>query len=513
MELGVRWLLLAYALSNVVLYSMLLPLWEGFDEPFHFGYVQTVANGEGFPDPRTSRLSQETGSSLLLAPASVSVQRNLPELVTYREFFEWPAARREYVRQELERIPAKLRRDPSQFLNYEAQQAPLAYFVLAIPERLMAAWPLPTRVMALRMIAGTLGVLLLMAGARRVCEQLGMSEAWVNVTLYCVLSIQMTWATLARVSNDWLAVPLTVWVLSLAIEYGKRPVWRGAAVLSIGLLTKAYFLAFAPLLAAICMLRRRWQDFTVAALIVLGMAGPWYARNQIRYGSLSGMQESIHGGDALVGLRALQIRRLPAWLVASTTSALWTANNTFRTFSVKTLGGLMLAWIGALVLWTAGGHKRVEWIVISHCVLFLFALAYYGALSRAMPEPWYSQVLVFPLLALAMLGTSRTGRLGKAIASAMVLICGYVIVCTYWVKLIPLYSGFEGRTSLAGVASLYAHGFPGVMSGMRDVCLGPAWMILVMSGVVSVLAVGLPVVLMRGFMGGRWRIGCRSPRL
>jgi len=40
-----RWLLLTYALINAALYSILLPLWEGFDEPFHFGYVQYLANG------------------------------------------------------------------------------------------------------------------------------------------------------------------------------------------------------------------------------------------------------------------------------------------------------------------------------------------------------------------------------------------------------------------------------------------------------------------------------------
>lgn len=47
-------LLVAYALANAVLYSAMLPLWEGFDEPFHFGYVQRLANGQGFPDPRTT---------------------------------------------------------------------------------------------------------------------------------------------------------------------------------------------------------------------------------------------------------------------------------------------------------------------------------------------------------------------------------------------------------------------------------------------------------------------------
>lgn len=57
-----RRFLIAYAFLNAVLYSLLLPLWEGFDEPFHFGYVQQLANGQGLPDPRTTRLSGELGA-------------------------------------------------------------------------------------------------------------------------------------------------------------------------------------------------------------------------------------------------------------------------------------------------------------------------------------------------------------------------------------------------------------------------------------------------------------------
>src|SRR5439155_26704778 len=126
-----RWLLLAYALTNAVLYSMLLPLWEGFDEPFHFGYVQGLVNGEGFPDPRTSRLSQEVGSSLLLAPASLAVKRNLPEITSYPEFFRWPEPRRNQAHWQLSHIDPGLRWQPSEFVNYEALQAPLAYAALA----------------------------------------------------------------------------------------------------------------------------------------------------------------------------------------------------------------------------------------------------------------------------------------------------------------------------------------------------------------------------------------------
>jgi hypothetical protein len=74
-SLSARWLLLLYALLNAVLYSLLLPLWEGFDEPFHFGYVQTIANGDGFPDPGVTRLSAEIGESIEIAPMSISAQQ------------------------------------------------------------------------------------------------------------------------------------------------------------------------------------------------------------------------------------------------------------------------------------------------------------------------------------------------------------------------------------------------------------------------------------------------------
>jgi hypothetical protein len=99
---------------------MLMPVWEGFDEPFHFGYVQHLANRNGFPDPRTSHLSQEVGSSLLLAPASLSVKRNLPTVTSYAQFFGGPEARREQTHQQLRRIDPGLRWQPSGFLDYEA---------------------------------------------------------------------------------------------------------------------------------------------------------------------------------------------------------------------------------------------------------------------------------------------------------------------------------------------------------------------------------------------------------
>src|SRR5580658_4985076 len=171
--MSVRILLIAYALVNAVLYSLLLPLWEGFDEPFHFAYVQQLANGQGWPDARTARLSREVAASLLLAPASQAVKQNLPQVISYSEYFSWPAARRLDLRRQLDAIPEELRWHASEdSLNYEAQQSPLAYIVLAFPERLLASVSLPVRVALLRIMAGVAGALLLFSGADRLFTQL-----------------------------------------------------------------------------------------------------------------------------------------------------------------------------------------------------------------------------------------------------------------------------------------------------------------------------------------------------
>lgn len=250
--MNARRLLIAYALGNAVLYSVLLPLWEGFDEPFHFAYVQQLANGQGLPDPRTARLSSEVGASILLAPASQVVKQNLPQVTSYAQYFSWPAERRAEVRRQLREIPVDLRRQPSQFMNYEAHHPPLAYLLLALPERLLAHVALPIRVAVLRMIAAVAGCLLLLGGAKRLFSQLGIRDSYNAVALFCLFSCQMTWATLAHVGNDWLAVPIAAFTLVALNRYDASPSLRAIAVtaiiLALGLLTKAYFLAFMPLL-------------------------------------------------------------------------------------------------------------------------------------------------------------------------------------------------------------------------------------------------------------------------
>lgn len=504
--MNARRLLIAYALANAVLYSVLLPLWEGFDEPFHFGYVQQLANGQGLPDPRTARLSNEVGASILLAPASQVVKQNLPQVTSYNEYFSWPAPKRAEVQRQLHELPVELRWQPSHFMNYEAQHPPLAYMLVALPERLMARVPLPVRVAILRIVVAVAGSLLLLIGAEQLFLQMGIRGLYNAVALFCLFSCQMTWATLAHIGNDWLAVPLAVWTLVALNRYdaGPRPRTVGvtAVLLALGLLTKAYFLAFVPLLVGLCALRRRWRDLAVASVILCGLAGPWYAWNLVRFGALAGTQESQAGVGLHAALNVAPTLNWSAAIPSTIRSALWTGNNSFLAFSANTLNLLICTGLVALLLWAASRHASTEWIAFSYCALFVLALGYAASVSHVythgaatQPSPWYAQVLSAPLLGLALLGASRWRRAGRVVIVFFVMLFGYVLAATYAVKLIPLYAGYEGRTSLGAVAMLYAHR-PGMLAAnLNTVTLAPAAVVGVLAAITIVLAAVQQVVL------------------
>jgi hypothetical protein len=319
----------------------------------------------------------------------------------------------------------------------------------------------------------------------------------------------MTWATLAHVGNDWLAVPIAVWTLVALNRYDASPSLRTVAatavILAAGLLTKAYFLALVPLLAGLCVWRKRWRELAFASVILCGLAGPWYARNLVRYGVFTGTQESRAGVGLHEVLDAAPTLNWPAVILSSVRSSLWTGNSTFSTFSAYTLNVLIVAVLMALLLWAASRHASAEWIAFSYCALFVLALGYAATVSHiythgaatAGPSPWYAQVLPAPLLGLALLGASRWRRLGRVVTVFLVVLFGYVLAATYVVKLIPLYGAYEGRTSVGAVVVLYAHRLRMLTASLDSVALAPATVVYVLAGITIVLAVVQQVVLIR----------------
>lgn len=505
--------LLAYGVLNAILYASLLPLWDGWDEPFHYGYVQQLSRHGSFPVLRKTVLSSEIRQSLAMAPASHLVKRNLPFVVTFDEYFRKPGRERLALRQRLEQLSPELANADSDAQNYEAQQAPLAYLLLAPLDSLTAGMTLLHRILLLRLACGILAAVATGMLTVALAELLGLPEIFRLAALFVVLSSQLFYASTTHIANEWLAIPVVTWVMIRSIQLYRIPGSRNVAVfalsLGIGLLTKAYFLSLAPFavgcLLALCWTRKlSWWQTALFAAVLSAISAPWYARNLSLYQNISGMQETS-GGVPLAALWSAA-RRLPWGTALSTTLRLtmWSGNNSANTFSATVVGGMIaLLTLGAGLYVVQRFRQRAtiaEELVIAAVLSFSAGLAYDGVVTfRAsggawmIPAQWYVEALAPAIFCLLFGGLSRNGRAGRRVALAMLWVWFYVIGATYVAKLIPFYSGYpEGSVRLRALLHWYGSSPTEAMSKLTSTAMVPAAVILAMTGVV--VAMGLVLV-------------------
>jgi hypothetical protein len=455
--MDLRKIILLFGLVNASLYSALLPLWEGFDEAFHYAYVETLWQTSRFPILGRTPVPNDVFRSFRLAPVSYIVHRGISEATPFDAWFSLPEVEKEQRRSELDLLCPEPGSSSCQ--NYEVHHPPLAYIFFALLDCSMSKAPITVRVLVLRLFAAVVSTVLLYFGARTLCQALQMPERFANATLFTIFCSQMLYATIAHVANDWLAVGLSALFLGAIAEFVRKPDRRSALKtalwLGAGLLTKAYFLAFALLaFAAAAILiwcrRTRVKSVLAGAILVLVVAGPWYTRNLILYKNVSGTQEEFHG----IGLRqSLAAAPRINWVATTgflARSSLWTGNNSFTSFSRSTLNIVLALLLFAVAVW---GLRRdviqpAERIVLAAIVLFSVAVGYASCASfantnggSAGASPWYTQVLLAPVMALAYLGVSRWKRFGTVLGVCTVAIWTWVLIATWIIKLFPMYSG------------------------------------------------------------------------
>ena len=510
--------LYAFGVLNAVLYASLLPLWEGFDEPFHYASVQSLSRRGRFPVLNKAGLSEEIRASLPLAPASHVVRRNLPQVTTFEEYFRLDAAERARRRAALAGIPPRLGDGaPEDGTNYEAQQAPLAYLLLAPFDRAWASAALPARIWRLRLVCGLAAVLLGTWATLALARRLGAGPGFAHAAAFLLLCSQMWYAASAHVANDWLALPLMPVLLLAAVAYKDAPSVRGAACLGLalaaGLLAKAYYLALVPL--PLVLVSRRWRDGVALAVPVVLLAGPWYLRNWVLYGNLTGLIDTItrHGLGEVAGA-ALRIPWGRA-TAAYARWALWTGNNSFATFSAATLNILLLLGLAAAACGLYAAWKRRpaarEAVLAAGILLFCAVLVYstsnlYLTFGEAAfgGGNWYAAVLFPCIFVLLAQGLEHSGTAGRVLLCAMLAAWGYVLVATWWLKLIPLYGGYSGRVHLPELAAWYLSG----RQMLADTALVHPEAVLAMAAASTLAAVGLAVVI-----GAEvFRSGSQAPR-
>ena len=292
-------------------YAAVAPAWEGFDEPFHFAYLQHVAAGLG-PPARNVAVSQEVQDSLHLLPVpwELQFQRIPPPLTTDEAYWRLPQderARREAVARSLA-ASTQYRPGSEQVLNYEAQQAPLYYWCFAAPLRAMAGAPLLSQIFALRMLNVLLASAVIPLCYLLARQVLGPAQAVGAAALLVLLPELMI--NLARVSNECMAILCYSVVLISAVKAVAESLhWRWwlllGAALGCGLLTKAYFLTAVPavvLIVAYVLLRgessgRERLTILLRALaggaLTFAIAGRLYLGIHARTGSWSGQGDDV----------------------------------------------------------------------------------------------------------------------------------------------------------------------------------------------------------------------------
>lgn len=179
------------------------------------------------------------------------------------------------------------------------------------------------------------------------------------------------------------------------------------------------------------------------------------------------------------------------------------------TFSKMTLD-LVLGLLGAgLLLWLLRGVKTsAERLIARFCLVFTSALVYstivsfqFTSGSAEQPTPSYSQAMLAPLMSLTFLGYSRAGRIGNAFGLLLTALFGYIIVATYFVKLMPYYAGFTNKASISSVLSVYSMHFRTFSRNLDLVSLGPIAVIfplaLTVTATTTVLAISISSRLQR----------------
>jgi hypothetical protein len=462
-----RRLVLAFGIVNAALFAAIMPLWEGFDEAFHYGYVEELWQSHSLPVLGRTTLPADVVASFRLAPVSNVVRRAIPEAMPYDAWFRLSDEERAQRKQALNQLTADTR--PETRTNYEAHQPPLAYLVLAPLDWSLARLPITVRVLLLRLVCGIAAVLLLSYGTRALCRALHVPEPFIGAVLFSVLSSEMLYATVAHVANDWLAVGIGACFLAALVE-GRSPL-RVAAWLAAGLLTKAYFMVFAMVAAPVLLwqYRARFRVLAPAAALVLLVAGPWYARNIALYGSLGGSPEAFDGIGVRQTLAAATRVDWPATIGYLARASLWTGNNTFNSYSRTTLNLLLALLALAIAMWGVRRRslKSPEWITLAAIAIFLAAVFYEGCAmvadrptqAVAGPSPWYPQLLLAPIVALAFLGCARWNRVGRIVGGLIVVLWVWILIATWTWKLIPMYSSGSAhtlsQTALAPAAWLY----------------------------------------------------------
>jgi hypothetical protein len=422
-------LLWALFLIRGAFYCTMLPLWEGWDEYAHFGWLLHWNSAQSLPRYDTP-MPREVEESLRLTPLTQELAWLGPGHFTYEQWWALPEAERAERARQLEGLrgqwAGQVATTPLVF--YEAQQPPLYYWVIAQPLKLIDSAPLEARVRVLRLVSLLLASSVIPLFFWAASAVVSAPVATFGAALLAIAPGLMI--DVSRIANDGLAIALTALVLAILVR--EKPGWMLGLALGAALLTKAYLLSLLP---AVLLLRRRRALLPLG--FALGIAAWWYIRNLTLGYALSGWLDKA---DSPALLSAVSQINWPAAANVVSKSFLWFGAWSFLT--LKSWAYLLLDAVAAIGAFRAARTPRLAaaWtMVLSHLAAMTYGVVVYYAVHHMGNLPgWYLWPMAAPLALLLAAGLGRwtTGLVGLL---ALADIYGATALMA------PYYAGFVAR--------------------------------------------------------------------
>jgi hypothetical protein len=433
---GTAW---AYFILLGLFVALVVPLGEGFDEPWHLGYVEHFAEFGKLPPGPQLHLSSELDQFLVKHPIGWRLREIFPSLHSHDEYWQQSQDERLRIDEGLRhmRFVSPYQEGSSGFsTQYESHQPPL-YYALAAPLFLLSSAVLPladvfllTRVWSM-LLASTV-VPLSYVLAKRVSGSLPVASS----VAMLVGMFPGLYPDVVRVSNDALAVPLAAAVFVLLAQFLESRSERHAVLLGLALLaglsTKAFFI---PVLFAI-IISLLWLKEIPSAAIVFVTSGAgwfWYARNFWITGSLTGLPETVEANTTVVS--SVSSIGLIGWLDVfrlAAVSHVWMGNWSllqYRGWIYQTVLYMFGIGVAGFILYIAKSGKPVNRVLLFIYLVFGASLIYYATqvfqkTGTPVIQGWYLSPLV-PLEALAFVTGMRflLQSRGMTIAVAFAGLC------------------------------------------------------------------------------------------
>ena len=471
-------------------YSAILPIWEGYDEPYHFAAIQYVA-ANGTPPSLQTRISREVSASfhVLPLPWMLRLHGISPPVYTHDDFWKLPEEQRAELQKSLHQIPPDFAKQPSPeaLLNDEAQQPPLYYFLFSIPLRLAQDRSLESRVLILRLISIVVASFALPIGYLIVKRVTGQSTIALAIVGLATMMPEL-FIDISRVGNECLALFTYTGVIYLAVrvvegpgQFRKMP-FLGFLVGS-GLLTKAYFVTALPAVLALALWcywkwpreRRQLLLFSAIGLVsIFAIAAPWYWHVHQLTGSWSGLARETIVSSSPLGMMSqiLQVNWISG-IKSIVLSHIWFGGWSFLRVPepLYALFGIIFAFASLGLLISLYKHfKRKDYgrlsvapstgylvVLLSFCGFFGLGLGYdilltYVSVGVSSSTGWYMYCLVVPELLLlyyglqAVLPRRAHAWILPTLTTTFFLLDAYGI----YFLLIPYYTGLIFHPSATG---------------------------------------------------------------